>query len=169
MKYIKTYEYTIEDNLFKIGNIVKCRNAESSSLIKDKCYTIENVLYNNNKNMYVELKELKYTDFDTDWNNAYATFRFTEPTPEEIKNYKLDPIIGDVIKCIDESDTNLIKNKCYTLSNITISKGKIYTYYELKENPKPNNLKYYNNRFTIATTEEIKQYNLEHNITKFNI
>ena len=81
---------------------------------------------------------------------------------------KQQPKIGDIVKCIDANDTKLIKDKCYTISNITISKGKTYTYYEFEEHPKPN-LKYYKERFTKPTQEDLNKYNLEHSKNKYNL
>ena len=77
--------------------------------------------------------------------------------------------IGDIVKCIDSDVTFLTKNKCYTISNITISKGKTYTYIEVEEETIPSNSKYYKERFIIPTPKEIEDYKMKHDANKYNI
>lgn len=73
--------------------------------------------------------------------------------------------IGDIVKCVDEVSTNLIKNKCYTISNIKTTTSNIL--YELEE-WKPS-MKYFKDRFTTPTPKEVKQYKLEKNRNKYNL
>ena len=78
MKYIKTFESTIEDAKItrQPGDIIKCINAIDCTLLtNNKCYTITEV----KPNMY-NLKGLG--------NGGYFKTRFITPSQEEINNVK---------------------------------------------------------------------------------
>ena len=77
--------------------------------------------------------------------------------------------IGDIVKCIDDNDTFLTKNKCYTISNITISFGNRCMYMFLEEETIPPHAKYYKERFIIPTPKEIEEYLMKKAVKKYNI
>ena len=73
---------------------------------------------------------------------------------------------GDVVKCIDHSDTEelLEYGKLYKIKNIyTYRSGDTqYIFYNI-------NYEWNDDRFILATPEEIKKYELEQLTNKFNI
>jgi len=69
-----------------IGDIVKCIDPLNMDLLTmNKIYTIFEIVIDNN-NTYYKLEEIMEIDSD----HNYRGNRFVTPTPEEIKQYKLE-------------------------------------------------------------------------------